>query len=181
MSGWRRVAGWLGPVAAGCALGAGWGVLARIWMRLVSTAPEFSWAGTLLIIGFAALAGGLLGLVHAARRHGRRVWWRLVAVPGLVLFLGQGLVLLPALLLGGWAWASPRPPVLRAAAALPLLAVPILLWQSLPRIDQLQLSPVTTIGGFYVLSVLLAVAGGTWFRPWSTQPSRAHAVQPAMA
>ena len=43
--------------AAGLALGAGWGVLARVWLRMISTNPEFSWSGTLLIIGFSALAG----------------------------------------------------------------------------------------------------------------------------
>ena len=30
-------------------------VLARVFMRLVSTEPRFSWAGTLLILAFAGL------------------------------------------------------------------------------------------------------------------------------
>jgi hypothetical protein len=166
----KDTGGWLGPVGTGLALGAVWGVLARVWMRLVSTAPGFSWTGTLMIIGFAAVAGGLLGLVLAARRHRRRAAWRLVALPGLVLFAGAGIVLLPALLLGGWAWGSRRPGLLRAAAALPLLAIPIVMWQSAPRIDQLLLSPVTFVGGFYLLSLTVAAAAGSvWFAPW---PSR---------
>ena len=40
--------------ALGFALGAGWGVLARVWMRLITTDPEFSWAGTLMIVGLSA-------------------------------------------------------------------------------------------------------------------------------
>ena len=65
----------------GIALGAGWGVLARIWMRQVSTIHNFSWTGTLFIVGLAALAGASLGLVHAARRRGGSRWWRLAALP----------------------------------------------------------------------------------------------------
>ena len=60
--------------ALGALSGAGWGVLARIWMRLISTDPEFSWTGTLLIIGFAALLGGGVGLAAGARLAGRSRW-----------------------------------------------------------------------------------------------------------
>ena len=60
MSGWGRVGGWLAPVATGFALGAGWGVLARVWMRQVTDAPSFSWSGTLFIIGLSALITPLL-------------------------------------------------------------------------------------------------------------------------
>jgi hypothetical protein len=87
----------------GLTLGAAWGVLARVWMRLISTSPEFSWSGTLGIIGLAATLGAGVGLVHAARRGGRSRWWTLAAVPGLVLFLSPGLLLAPAFLLGGLA------------------------------------------------------------------------------
>ena len=51
---------WCGDAALGgigVLLGVGWGVLARLWMRMISTQPESTWAGTLLIIGSAALAG----------------------------------------------------------------------------------------------------------------------------
>lgn len=181
MQGRSGVGGWLRPVGLGLVLGAGWGVMARVWMRLISTSPEFSWTGTLLIIGFAALAGALLGLVEAARQHGRRAWWRLAALPGLILFLGQGLVLLPALLLGGWAWGSRRSGLLRVAAALPLLAVPILLWYTASPIDRLLVSPVASIGGFLVLSVTVAAAGATWFRAWPVRVPRKGHAQPAMA
>ena len=90
----------------GLALGAAWGVLARIWMRLISTVPEFSWTGTLGIIGVTATLGAGVGLVHAARRGGRSRWWTLAIVPGLVTFLSPGMVLAPSFLLGGLAWGS---------------------------------------------------------------------------
>lgn len=94
--------------APGLALGAVWGVLARTWMRLISTDPEFSWSGTLIIIALAALLGAGVGLVDAALRAGRSRWWRLAVVPGLLLFLGPGILLAPSFLVGGLAWRPHR-------------------------------------------------------------------------
>lgn len=83
-------------VGAGIAMGLAWGLVARAFMRLLSTDPEFSWSGTLGILALAAVAGGGVGLVRAARRAGRSRWWRLSVVPGLLLFFGQGLLLVPS-------------------------------------------------------------------------------------
>ena len=80
----------------GAALGLVWGVVARVFMRLLTTAPSFSWSGTLFILGLAAVAGACLGLVHAARVAERSRWWRLAALPALALFAGPGIVLVPA-------------------------------------------------------------------------------------
>jgi hypothetical protein len=117
--------------AAGFALGAGWGVLARVWMRLISTSPEFSWAGTLSIVVTAALIGLALGVVHAARRRGGSRWWRLLALVVPVIFLSPGMVLFPAAVVGGWGLR--RGPVARAVAALGVLSAPVILvtmfWQ----------------------------------------------------
>ncbi|MGA9749610.1 MAG: hypothetical protein WBQ50_19325 [Nocardioides sp.] len=162
-----------GPVAAGLLLGAGWGVLARVWMRLISTQPEFTWTGTSMIVGFAALAGGLLGGVEVARRSGRGQGWRLLAIPGLVLFAGAGLVLLPALVLGGWAWGSRRVAALRALAVLVPLAVPVWLWTSaMSEADRLLISPWAFFVGIYALSAALAAAGSLWFARWPRPVSR---------
>jgi hypothetical protein len=98
--------------AAGFLLGAVWGVFLRVWMRLLVAYGEFTWSGTLLIIGCSAAAGSGLALVRAARRSGRGPGWRwaaLLAAP-LVLFPQGVVVLLPALLLGGLA-ISGRPPL----------------------------------------------------------------------
>jgi hypothetical protein len=91
--------------ALGAAAGAGWGVLARIWMRLITSDPEFSWSGTLAIIGLAALLGCGVGLVAESRREGRSLWWSLAVIPGMALFLSPGMVLVPSFLVGALAFA----------------------------------------------------------------------------
>ncbi len=88
--------------ASGLVLGVAWAVAGRVWMRLIATEPAFTWAGTLLLVGMAALVGLALGLVHAARRRGASRWWRVLYGVVPVLFAGAGLPLLPAVVLGGW-------------------------------------------------------------------------------
>ena len=169
--GGSRVMAALGAFGTGLLLGVGWGIAARVWMRLVSTVPDFSWTGTLFIVGLAALAGGCLGLVHAARRRGGSRWWRVAALPSLLLFVGPGVPLLPAYLLGGWAWGSRRvPAVFRALAVLPLVGLPFYGWSTSDWTVQQLVSPYAAIGGFLVLEVALAAAGAVFFRPW---PKRA--------
>jgi hypothetical protein len=150
----------------GIALGAGWGVLARIWMRQVSTIHNFSWTGTLFIVGLAALAGASLGLVDAARRRGGSRWWRLAALPSLLLFFGPGVPFLPSYLLGGWAWGSRASRALRAVAVLPLLALPAYGWATADWTVHALINPWVAIGGFLVLEALLAVAGSIVLRRW---------------
>jgi hypothetical protein len=159
----------------GVALGAGWGVLARIWMRWVSTDHNFSWAGTLFIVGLAAVAGGSLGLVHAARRRRASRWWRVAALPTLLLFAGPGIPLLPAYVVGGWAWGSRAPAVLRAVAALPLVVLPVYFWVTADWTIHVLINPWLAIGGFYVLQAMLAAAGTVVWRRWPDrvrEPSR---------
>ena len=117
--------------AAGFALGAGWGILARVWMRLISTSPEFTWAGTLSIVLTAAVIGLALGVVQAARQRGGSPWWRLLALIVPVLFLSPGIVLFPAAVIGGWGLR--RGPVARLVGAVAVLSAPVILvvmsWQ----------------------------------------------------
>ena len=61
-------------VLSGTALGLIWGVAARIWMRLISTQPDFSLAGTAAILLITTLFGTFVGLAFAARQHGWRRW-----------------------------------------------------------------------------------------------------------
>lgn len=111
-------------------------VPARAWMRLVSSEPDFTWAGTIgIAVGFSILfAGAALNL--AARRNGwsRRATWA-VRILGAVLILpafgGAGLLVLPTALLGGIAVARPDwrrariPLALAAVATLVLVATTI--------------------------------------------------------
>jgi hypothetical protein len=181
MSGRFRTGEWLRPVGAGFVAGVGWGVLARVYMRLVSTDPSFSWSGTLFILGLAGTFGALLGLVHAARTLGRPAWWRLAVLPGLLLFAGPGIVLFPAVLLGGLAWGTRAWWPLRALAAGAALAVPVLLWVTMSALDRIGLSGVIVVGGLWVLSVPLAAAGATWFRRWPRRTAEQPLLQPSMA
>ena len=68
---------------SGAGLGLLWGVGARLWMRLISTDPEFSIAGTAYILTVATLFGAAAGWAWAARR---RAWsgWRQSLPRGLV-------------------------------------------------------------------------------------------------
>ena len=61
----------LRSAALGFAAGVVWGATARVFMRLLTTSPEFSWSGTLFILGVGAVAGACIGVVHAARLGGR--------------------------------------------------------------------------------------------------------------
>ena len=158
----------------GFALGACWGVLARVWMRLISTDPEFSWAGTLTIIGFSALLGLGVGLVHASRRTGRSLWWMLAVVPGLILFMSPGMVLAPAFLLGGPAFGV-RGRGLRVVGVLALvgplaLALYMVLFMPEPGAEDPSFGDVLVFEvGFAVLAVALAWASSlAWQRRSAT-------------
>jgi len=57
-------------VLGGAGLGFVWGIAARLWMRLISTNPEFSIAGTTAILVIATVFGAFVGFAFAARRRG---------------------------------------------------------------------------------------------------------------
>ena len=61
-------------VLGGAGLGFVWGIAARIWMRLISTKPEFSISGTAAILVIATVFGACTGFAFAARRRGWRRW-----------------------------------------------------------------------------------------------------------
>lgn len=154
--------------ALGLGLGAAWGVLARVWMRLISDHPEFSWSGSLFIIGLAALLGAGVGLVDAALRAGRSRWWRLAVLPGLLLLVGPGSLLAPSFLVGGLAW-RPHPWWLRVLGALMLVgSVAGATW--LVAADPAT-QPVTAgdvamfVTGFTVLALGLAWASSRIWQP----------------
>ena len=115
------------PIIFGALLGLLWGVSMRFWMRYISTSPEFSWAGTLFILGASTFAGSMLGLAWHRRRAGGAGWWRL-AILALLLLGAGGAVMWPSIILLGFAIGRRRPlwltlPVAAAgvAAQIPIL------------------------------------------------------------
>jgi hypothetical protein len=157
----------LRSAGTGVLLGASWGVLARVWMRMISTSPEFSWSGTLLIIGIAGLGGLALGLVHGARVTGRRRWWRLAVVLALpISSMAQGIVFAPAFWLGGWALAGRGPRWLRWAGIAVGAAPAVLLWATSPTRDRELIPAPTFIAGFLLLAAGMACGGLQVFSRW---------------
>jgi hypothetical protein len=144
-------------------------VLARIWMRLISGNPEFSWTGTLLIVGLAALLGCGVGLAAQARLTGRSRWWTLAVVPGLVLFLSPGMLLAPSFLVGSLAYAQ-RGRILRAVGwtviALSIVGSALLaVLEPEPGAETTPGLVTTFLIGFSLMAVTLAWAGSHVWRP----------------
>lgn len=87
--------------------GLSWGILARAWMRLISTQPEFTWSGTIFILTVATLIAAFLGLPMLLRRRpGTRRARSAPAVGALAIFplgMGPGAVMLPAIIGGALA------------------------------------------------------------------------------
>jgi hypothetical protein len=92
------------PIISGAIGGLLWGVLMRLWMRFISTDPEFTWSGTGFILAAAFLAGLGLGTAYAVARRGHRGWWRLFAAPLILLGAGAGSIMLPGTVIGGLAF-----------------------------------------------------------------------------
>jgi hypothetical protein len=142
--------------ALGALAGAGWGVLARGFMRLLATEPAFSWEGTLLIVGVCALGGALVGLVRAARVAGRSRWWRIAGLPAIVVFLGQGLVLIPGAV--GFALVLRGGRALRTLGAALVAVSPVLVVVTTGDASLLPLTP-TQLGGLAVMTLSAAPLG----------------------
>lgn len=90
-------------IPSGVFVGLVLGVIARAWMRWISTDPEFSWAGTIgILVGFVVFFS-----VHATVLLGRRRGWSrrwltvarvLAAIFSLGIFSAAGAAMLPTVL-----------------------------------------------------------------------------------
>jgi hypothetical protein len=65
---------WPLVLVGGLVAGLAWGINARVWMRFISTEPDFTWSGTLfIVIGFGVAATAQAGAYLARRAAlGRR-------------------------------------------------------------------------------------------------------------
>ena len=88
-------------VVAWALAGLAYGVLLRLWMRFVSSDPEFSWSGTLTIVGIFTVLGLMTGLVGLGRRRGwhrRLVATRIAGgVLALPCFMAAGSLMFPVI------------------------------------------------------------------------------------
>lgn len=163
------------PVFRGALVGAGlgllWGVGVRVFMRLVSENPSFSWVGTGFILGLSMLMGIGLGVLAAAKATGARRWWRLALLPGLLLLAGQGMPFIPAFVLGGLLF-SRRHVALRVLGGLSIPAGVVVIW-ALMRLNQETMLSMPTpmlvrgLVAFAILSVALAAGASVLYRPWA--------------
>ncbi len=155
--GWRLVAyGLLGGVA--------WGVAARGWMRYISDNPEFSWSGTLLILGWAALAGTAFAGVELLRRRGARLWRLLVAVPALGMFASPGVLMAPTAVMWGLAVTGRGGRWVRLPAALLGLVPPVAMVAAEGGPSAFPHSPVLSLAGYLLLCGGLALGWSTVWR-----------------
>lgn len=122
----------LGTLTAGLVGGLALGAIARMWMRFISTDPEFTWSGTLFIVLGFGVFGTTQALGTIVRRRARRAWPVRIAraiggVGSLPLFVAAGGMMFPTVLAGSFAaWQSERKPWVRALSALVAL-LPVLL------------------------------------------------------
>ena len=128
-------------------------MIARLWMRFISTNPEFTWSGTLfIVIGF-----GIAGLAQSGAYLGRRAN---LARPALtVLRVVAVIALLP---LGGAAGASMFPTIILATLALTQHTWPRWL-RGIVAAVALFPAVATALSFFDDLSLMRAVAGVIWF------------------
>lgn len=171
----------LAGLGRGVAIGLAWGVVARVFMRLLSTEPSFSWAGTIGIVGFACVFWGLVGLVAAARSAGRSRWWRVAPLPGLILFAGPGMVLLPGAVVVALGLAVRRAALRWTLAALGGAGT---YWLLTVLDDDRFLAPRTQSLGLLLASVSvvwLGVGVHAWWRRWPAGSATAADGEPATA
>jgi hypothetical protein len=125
------------------ALGFLYGAAIRAWMRLVSDNPEFTWEGTIFIVGAFTITFTLCGLVSGGRARG----WKGLLLPAravtlvvaLSCFMGAGVVMLPTIV----------------PAALALARTD---WPRWLRLG---------LGGIGLLTTLMIVAGGPGELGWA--------------
>ncbi len=90
-------------ILAGFVAGLLGGVIARFWMRWISTEPEFTWSGTLgIVLGFGVF-GAMQSVVYSVRRKPRRKCFLvsvriLGAIFSLQLFVAAGAIMFPTVL-----------------------------------------------------------------------------------
>ncbi len=112
--------GWL---ARGALAGFVWGAAARLWMRFISTDPQFSWGGTAYIVLVPTLIGSMMGVVTATHRPWARVVGTITVEP---LGVAAGAIMLPTIMFGSLSYSRRTLPQWARAVFGVLALVPVL-------------------------------------------------------
>jgi hypothetical protein len=146
------------------------GIYARIWMRFISTDPEFSWAGTVfIVIGFGIAGMGQSGAYLGRRARlprGRMTALRVVTFASLLpLGMAAGGPMFPAVVLAPLAithteWSGRMRLLVCVVAAIPVVATAMILSEDLS-------STRTVVGFLWFLSVY---AGIVWAARFTLAP-----------
>lgn len=124
----RRRRSWVAHLGFGLITGVGLGTVGRGFMRLLAADPEFTWSGTLFIVGLFTVFGVVQGAVAAIRSRTTRRWFIIPArltggLSYLMLGGGAGVMMVPFLWLGALAlWRTGWPNWLRVSLALLAMA-----------------------------------------------------------
>ena len=113
------------------------GVIARLWMRWISTDPQFNWPGTIgIFVGFTLFFTAHSTVFFAVRRGWSKratMIARLVALPfSLLLFSAQGAIMLPTVVTGSLAaWRKTWPKWIRVFLGAVSLVIPVTVVQGI--------------------------------------------------
>ena len=153
-------------------------------MRFITTDPEFSWSGTLFIVGATTIAGTLTGLAYHRWQLGRGSAWRLLALSYLPLGAAAGSVMLPSFVIGGLAWGrSNWPRWLRLGLAAVAVGFQVVFF-----LGAAELPPGRTVPAILIYAVFLTIEAKAFslfaaprqvFAEGGTQNPRAVAIQPS--
>jgi hypothetical protein len=160
-------------LVVGALAGAVWGVLARAWMRLIATEPEFTWAGSLFIV----IAFAVFGLGQAISWTARHRCWRRPGVTvarvaggvlALPIFGGAGSIMLPTVLFGALAvWRTDWSRWARVLATLVALPTAVLIAGGIVSELGAGIRALAGVLGFVAIYLVVIVALGPTAAPYA--------------
>ena len=169
-------------LAAGLLGGFALGVVARAWMRLITEDPDFTWNGTMFIVGGFTFFGLAQSIASVARRRTTR-WWKLTgartvgAVGMLPLFVAAGGLMFPTVVGCGLASARPEWPKLSRGLCLVVSAGPVL-FVGFDLIGSFGWSLHALAGFVTMLAIYAAII---WATRFTFAAQRAHSPPPLSA